>query len=87
MASKTTLNAKNWKACPFAAMLLHRQIVGASLISLREQAHVAAALHYLEAESLAKHIDDFGHYDTHEAWAKTLSNTYARRSAFWKALP
>ena len=72
---------------PLAALLLHRQIVEASLISIREQAHVAAALPYLEAESLAKHIDDFGRYDPHEVWFKKLERTYARRSAFWKALP
>ncbi len=72
---------------PFGALLLHRQIVEASLASPGERAHESAALPYLEAESLARHIDDFGRYDTHEAWAKMLSNTYARRSAFWKALP
>lgn len=72
---------------PFAAMLLHRQIVEASLISTREQGHAAAALPFLEAESLARHIDDFGRYATHAAWLKKLSDTYQRRSAFWKALP
>ncbi len=72
---------------PFAALLLHRQIVEAALISGREQAQVAAALPYLEAESLAKHVDDFGRYDTQEAWFKKLERTYARRTAFWKALP
>jgi hypothetical protein len=72
---------------PFAALLLHRQIVEASLMSSREQAHAAAALPYLEAESLARHIDDFGRYEPHEAWSKKLSKAYARRTAFWKALP
>ena len=72
---------------PFAALLLHRQIVEAALMSSREQAHAAAALPYLEAESLAKHIDDFGRYDTQEAWFKALERSYARRTAFWKALP
>ena len=72
---------------PLAALLLHRQIVEAALMSGREQAHEAAALPYLEAESLARHIDDFGRYDTQEAWFKKLERTYARRTVFWKALP
>lgn len=72
---------------PLAALLLHRQIVEAALMAGREQAHAAAALPYLEAESLARHIDDFGRYDTQEAWFKKLERTYARRTAFWKALP
>lgn len=72
---------------PFAALLLHRQIVEAALMSGREPAQTAAALAYLEAESLAKHIDDFGRYDTQEAWFRKLERAYARRTAFWKALP
>ena len=72
---------------PFAAMLLHRHIVEASLLSSREPAHAAAALPYLEAESLAKHINDFGKFDTHEIWFRKLEKGYARRTAFWKALP
>lgn len=72
---------------PFAALLLHRQIVEAALMAGREQAQEAAALPYLEAESLARHVDDFGRYDTQEAWFKKLERTYARRTAFWKALP
>ncbi len=72
---------------PFAALLLHRHIVEAALLSMREQAHEAAALPYLEAESLARHIDDFAPYEPHDAWFKKLERTYARRTAFWKALP
>ena len=72
---------------PLAALLLHRQIVEAALASGREQAHAAAVLPYLEAESLAKHIDTFGRYDTHEVWFKNLTRHYGRRMAFWKALP
>lgn len=72
---------------PLAALLLHRQIVEASLISFSEPAHTAAGLTYLEAESLARHIDDFGRFDTHETWFKKLGNLYSRRTAFWKALP
>jgi hypothetical protein len=72
---------------PLAALLLQRQIVEARLASLGEAAHEAAALPYLEAESLARHIDDFGHHDPHDDWRKKLANTYARRTAFWKGLP
>ncbi|CAL4867890.1 hypothetical protein MMA231_02162 [Asticcacaulis sp. MM231] len=72
---------------PLAALLLHRQIVEASLISFSEPAHTAAGLTYLEAESLARHVDDFGRFDTHETWLKKLGNLYGRRTAFWKALP
>jgi hypothetical protein len=72
---------------PFAALLLHRQIVEASLMGGREQAQAAAALPYLEAESLARHVDDFGRYDAHSVWFKKLEKLYGRRTAFWKALP
>ncbi len=72
---------------PLAALLLNRQIVEAALASGREPAHLAAVMPYLEAESLAKHIDDFGRYEDHPAWFKTMAKTYARRVTFWKALP
>ena len=72
---------------PLAALLLQRQIVEARLASLGEAAHEAAVLPYLEAESLARYIDDFGHQDPHDDWRKKLANTYARRTAFWKSLP
>ena len=72
---------------PLAALLLQRQIVEARLTSLGEAVHEAAVLPYLEAESLARHIDDFGRHDPHDAWLKKLTNTYARRTVFWKGLP
>ena len=72
---------------PLAALLLHRKIVEASLISSREQAHTAAAMPYLEAESLARHIDDFGVWHSHETWHKKLTKAYGHRTAFWKAVP
>ncbi|HTN39715.1 MAG TPA: hypothetical protein VLZ84_01100, partial [Asticcacaulis sp.] len=72
---------------PLAALLLQRQIVEARLASLGEAAHEAAVLPFLEAESLARHIDDFSGHDPHEAWRKKLANTYARRMVFWKGLP
>lgn len=72
---------------PLAALLLQRQIVEARLAAFSEAAHEAAVLPYLEAESLARHIDDFGRHDSHELWRKKLANTYARRTVFWKGLP
>ncbi len=72
---------------PLAALLLQRQIVEARLAALGEAAHEAAVLPYLEAESLARHIDDFGRHESHELWRKKLASTYARRTVFWKGLP
>ena len=72
---------------PLAALLLQRQIVEARLAALGEVAHEGAILPYLEAESLARHIDDFGHHDPHDAWRKRLEGSYARRTVFWKGLP
>ena len=72
---------------PLAALLVQRQIVEARLASFSEAAHEAAVLSYLEAESLSRHIDDFGRHDPHDAWQKKLANTYARRTVFWKGLP
>ena len=72
---------------PLAALLLQRQIVEARLASFSEAAHEAAVLPFLEAESLSRHIDDFGRHDPHDIWRKKLANTYARRSIFWKGLP
>jgi hypothetical protein len=71
---------------PLAALLLQRQIVEARLASFSEAAHEAAVLPFLEAESLARHIDDFGRQDPHDIWRKKLANTYARRAIFWKGL-
>ncbi len=71
---------------PFAAMLLHRQIVEAALVSGREPTQAPAAVACLEAESLARHIDDFGRYGAHDAWISKLRTIYSRRTAFWKAL-
>jgi hypothetical protein len=72
---------------PFAALLLQRQIVEAALISGQDQAQTAAVMPFLEAESLAKHIDDFGRHDDHAAWRKKLDRVYSRRLNFWKGLP
>ena len=72
---------------PLAALLLQRQIVEARLAALGDTAHEAAVLPFLEAESLARHIDDFGRHDPHDTWRKKLANTYARRTVFWKGLP
>lgn len=71
---------------PLAALLLQRQIVEARLASFSEAAHEAAVLPFLEAESLAQHIDDFGRHDPHDIWRKKLANTYARRTVFWKGV-
>ncbi len=72
---------------PLAALLLQRQIVEARLASFSEAAHEAAVLPFLEAESLARHIDDFGRHEPHDVWRKKLENVYARRTVFWKGLP
>ena len=71
---------------PLAAMRLHRQIVEASLNASHAQAHASAAIAYLEAESLARHVDDLGEDQSHEAWLKKLSLAFSHRTAFWKAL-
>jgi hypothetical protein len=72
---------------PFAALLLHRHVVEAGLMSFSEPFHLAVALNFLEAESLSRHIDDFGRFEAHLDWYKRLERTYSRRQTFWKALP
>ncbi|MFT4075067.1 MAG: hypothetical protein QM647_05990 [Asticcacaulis sp.] len=71
---------------PLAAVMLHRQIVEASLDTLLEPAHAAAAINALEAESLSRHVEDFDRYDNHETWMSKLTTAHSRRRAFWNAL-
>jgi hypothetical protein len=54
-----------------------------SLAQARSSRYRHAARHFMECESLAASIGDFGAFDTHDSYAAKLRAAHGRKSAFW----
>jgi hypothetical protein len=68
---------------PLAATVLRRALIDFALERNRTKRYQHAARHLEECESLAYQIDDFGRFETHEAYVKRLKAQHGRKSAFW----
>jgi hypothetical protein len=76
---ESTLEAKH----PLAATVLRRALIDFALEQNRTKRYQHAARHLEECESLADRIEDFGSFDTHEAYVKRLKAHHGRKSSFW----
>jgi hypothetical protein len=71
---------------PLAATLIRRALIDFSLGAARSSRYRHAARHLLECQGLAGQIDDFGAYETHEAYRARLEAEHGRKASFWSLL-
>jgi hypothetical protein len=71
---------------PLAATLALRAMIAFTLTKARSSRYRHAARHFMECESLAAAIKDFGAFETHTAYAARLKAEHARKSGFWSLI-
>lgn len=68
---------------PLAATLVLRAMINFSLTKGRSSRYRHAARHLMECESLDSAIQDFGAFETHEAYTDRLRDEHGRKRSFW----
>ena len=68
---------------PLAATLLRRAMIEDTLDGAKSTRYKHAARHLLECRSLAAGIQDFGTFETHEAFVGRLRARHGRKTGFW----
>ena len=68
---------------PLAATILRRALIDFALERNRVKRYQHAARHLEECESLADRTDDFGRFETHDAYLRRLKAQHGRKSSFW----
>ncbi len=68
---------------PLACTLLRRALIDFALMKGRSTRYRHAARHLQECENLADLIEDFGSFETHEAFTNRLKAEHGRKSMFW----
>lgn len=68
---------------PLAATLLRRAMIEDTLEGAKHTRYKHAARHLLECASLAPGIQDFGAFETHDAFVARLRARHSRKSGFW----
>ncbi len=71
---------------PVAATLVLRAMISFSLTKGRSSRYRHAARHLMECESLDSAIQDFGAFETHEAYTDRLRGEHGRKSSFWSLI-
>jgi hypothetical protein len=71
---------------PLAATLIRRALIDFSLGAARSSRYRHAARHLLECQGLAGQIEDFGAFETHEAYRARLKAEHGRKASFWSLL-
>jgi hypothetical protein len=71
---------------PLAATLALRAMIAFTLTKARSSRYRHAVRHFMECESLAAAIKDFGAFETHTAYAARLKARHARKSGFWSLI-
>jgi hypothetical protein len=71
---------------PLAATLVRRALIDFSLGAARSSRYRHAARHLLECQGLAGQIEDFGGFETHEAYRARLEAEHGRKTSFWSLL-
>ncbi len=71
---------------PLAATLVLRAMISFSLTKGRSSRYRHAARHLMECESLDSAIQDFGAFETHEAYTDRLRGEHGRKSSFWSLI-
>src|SRR3954466_8553123 len=68
---------------PLAATLLRRAMIEDTLEGAKSSRYRHAARHLLECQALAPGIQDFGVFETHEAFVGRLRARHGRKTGFW----
>lgn len=68
---------------PLAATTVLRAMIDFTLKNARTSRYKHAARHLAECRSLARNIDDFGPFNSHEAYRENLRRDHHRKSGFW----
>lgn len=68
---------------PLAATLLRRAMIEATLTRERTTRYGHAARHWRECAALAERIDDFGRFETDEAFRRRIEAAHRRKVGFW----
>ena len=68
---------------PLAATLLLRAMIDFTLSNARSKRYKHAARHLLNCASLSFEINDFGAFETHEAYKARLRQGHGRKTSFW----
>lgn len=68
---------------PLAATLLRRAMIEDTLDGAKSTRYKHAARHLLECRSLSAGIQDFGTFETHEAFVGRLRARHGRKTGFW----
>jgi hypothetical protein len=71
---------------PLAATLIRRTLIDFALAAARTTRYRHAARHLLECQGLAGQIEDFGSFETHEAYRARLKAEHGRKASFWSLL-
>lgn len=71
---------------PLAATLVLRSMIDFTLTKARSSRYRHAARHLMECTSLASSIDDYGAFETHEAYSARLKAEHGRKSGFWSLI-
>ena len=71
---------------PLAATLIRRALIDFTLAAARSSRYRHAARHLLECQGLAGQIEDFGRFETHEAYHARLKAEHGRKASFWSLL-
>ncbi len=71
---------------PLAATLALRAMIGFTLTKARSSRYRHAARHFMECESLAATIKEFGAFETHAVYAARLIAEHGRKSGFWSLI-
>jgi hypothetical protein len=68
---------------PLAATLLRRAMIDDTLDGARSTRYKHAARHLMECQSLASAIQDYGLFETHQAFVARLHAKHGRKTGFW----
>jgi hypothetical protein len=71
---------------PLAATLVLRAMIAFTLTKARSSRYRHAARHFVECESLASAMKEFGAFETHAAYAVRLKAEHGRKSGFWNLI-
>jgi Family of unknown function (DUF6880) len=71
---------------PLAATLLRRAMIEDTLAGTKSTRYKHAARHLLECRSLVGGIQDFGAFETHEAFVSRLRAKHGRKTGFWSQI-
>jgi hypothetical protein len=71
---------------PLAATLLRRAMIEDTLNGAKSSRYKHAARHLLECQSLASSIQDYGTFETHDAFASRQRAKHGRKVGFWGQL-